>query len=102
MTSITIDHYLILAGMLFCTGLMIILVKRNAVFVLMGVELMLNAAHLNLAVFSRYDAKLDGQIMAVFSIVLAAAEAAIALAILLNVYKKYHTSDLGDLTDLKH
>lgn len=102
MTSIPITYYLILAAILFCGGLLIVLIKRNAVFVLMGVELILNGAHLNLASFSRFDNKLDGQILAIFSIVLAAAEVSIALAILLNIYKQQRTSDLHDLTDLKH
>ena len=78
------------------------IIKRNAVFVLMGIELMLNGAHLNLAAFSRFDDKMEGQVLAVFSIVLAAAEVSIALAILLNIYKTHKTSDLDDLTDLKH
>lgn len=102
MTSVPIHYYLILAGFLFSSGLLIVLMKRNIVFVLMGIELMLNAAHLNFAAFSRFDSKLDGQVMAVFSVVLAAAEAAIALAILLNIYKKHHTSDLEDLKELKN
>ena len=85
MNSIPITYYLILAGILFSAGLLIILIKRNAVFVLMGVELILNGAHLNLATFSRFDEEMDGQILAVFSIVLAAAEVSIALAILLNI-----------------
>jgi NADH:ubiquinone oxidoreductase subunit K len=102
MNSIPITYYLVLAGILFCGGLLIILIKKNAVFVLMGVELILNGAHLNLAAFSRFDDKMEGQILAVFSIVLTAAEVSIALAILLNIYKQQRTSDLDDLTDLKH
>jgi len=102
MTSVPITYYLILAGFLFSSGLLIILIKRNILFVLMGIELILNAAHLNLATFSRFDSKLDGQVLAIFSIVLAAAEASIALAILLNIYKKHHTSDIDDLNELKN
>lgn len=102
MTNIPLTYYLILAGMLFCGGLLIILIKRNAVFVLMGVELILNGAHLNLAAFSRFDDKMDGQVLAIFSIVLAAAEVSIALAILLNIYKQQRTSNLDELTDLEH
>ena len=102
MTNIPLTYYLILAGMLFCGGLLIILIKRNAVFVLMGVELILNGAHLNLAAFSRFDDKMDGQVLAIFSIVLAAAEVSIALAILFNIYKQQRTSNLDELTDLEH
>ena len=79
-----------------------ILIKRNVIFVLIGIELILNAANLNLAVFSRFDQKMDGQILAVFSVVLAAAEAAIALAILLNIYKQFKTSNVDELTELEN
>ena len=102
MIEVTLTYYLLLAGFLFCTGLLIVLIKKNAVFVLMGIELMLNAGHLNLAAFSRFDPDLNGQVVAVFSIVLATAEAAIGLAILLNIYKQYQTSDLNELTELKN
>lgn len=100
--AISLTHYLILAAVLFGIGLLIVVVKKNAVFVLMGIELMLNGAHINLAAFSRFDSSFDGQILAIFSIVLAAAEAAIALAILLNIYREKSTSDLDDLQELKH
>ena len=62
----------------------------------------MNGAHLNLAAFSRFDDKMDGQVLAIFSIVLAAAEVSIALAILLNIYKQQRTSNLDELTDLEH
>jgi NADH-quinone oxidoreductase subunit K len=91
-----------LATFLFSIGLTIIIIKKNAVFVLMGVELILNAANLNLIYFSRQNANLDGQVMAVFVIVLAAAEAAIALAILLNVFKHFKNTDLDQLENLKY
>lgn len=102
MGEVQLTYYLALAGFLFCAGLLIVLIKRNTVFVLMGIELMLNAGHLNFAAFARYDQSLDGQIFVIFSIVLAAAEAAIALAILLNIYKQFKTSNLDDLTELKN
>jgi NADH-quinone oxidoreductase subunit K len=102
MSSIPLTYYLTLGAILFCGGILLVLIKRNAIFVLMGIELILNGAHVNMAAFSRFDPKLDGQLFAVFSIVLAAAEASIALAILLNVYKKHQTTNLDELTDLKH
>lgn len=102
MTSIPITYFLYLAAFLFSAGLLIVLIKKNAVFVLIGIELMLNAANLNLIAFSRTDPNMSGQMFAVFSVVIAAAEAAIALAILLNIYKKYDSSDLDDLAELKH
>ena len=79
-----------------------VLIKKNAVFVLLGIELMLNAANLNLVAFSKFNPNLDGQIFAVFSVVVAAAEAAIALAILLNIYKKFDSSDLDDLNTMEY
>lgn len=102
MTQVPLSYYLYLSAFLLSSGLLIVLIKRNAVFVLLGIELMLNAANLNLAAFSAYDPSLDGQVFAVFSVVLAAAEVAIALGILLNIYKQYGSSDLDDLSELKH
>ena len=102
MMEVTLTHYLVVAAFLFCSGLFIALVKKNAIFVLIGIELMLNAANINLVAFSRFDPSLDGQIFAIFSVVIAAAEAAIALSILLNIYKHYQSSDLDDLNTLKN
>jgi NADH:ubiquinone oxidoreductase subunit K len=102
MTEITLEHYLILAAFIFCAGLLIVLIKKNAVFVLLGIELILNAANLNLVAFSKFDQAISGQVFAVFSVVLAAAEAAIALAILLNIYKQYQTTNLDKLDQLKN
>ncbi|WP_040398391.1 NADH-quinone oxidoreductase subunit NuoK, partial [Cesiribacter andamanensis] len=79
---IPLSHYLILATLLFCIGLAVVLTRRNAIAVLIGLELMLNAANINLVAFSRYDgALLQGQLFALFVIVVAAAEAAVALAL---------------------
>ena len=100
--KLPIEYILTLGAVLFCAGLLIVIIKKNAVFVLIGIELMLNAANLNLVAFSSYDPKIQGQIFAVFSVVLAAAEAVIALAILLNVYKAYSTTNLDKLDELKH
>ena len=102
MGEISLTYYLILSIFIFCAGLIIILIKRNVIFVLIGIELILNAANLNLASFSRYDPDMDGQIMAVFSVVLAAVEAAIALAILLNIYRQFKTSNVDELTELEN
>ncbi|MVN89846.1 NADH-quinone oxidoreductase subunit NuoK [Mucilaginibacter aquatilis] len=99
---ITLTHYLVLSGALFCIGLYVILAKQNAVQILIGVELMLNAAILNLVAFGRFD-KLNssGQTFALFAIVLAAAATAVALAIVLNVYRRYKTIDPGRINELK-
>ena len=87
---------------LFCAGLLIAIIKQNTVFVLIGMELILNAANLNLVIFSMDDPSMQGQIMGIFVAVVAAAEAATALAILLMVYKKYQSANIKDLNRLKY
>ncbi len=91
-----------LSAFLFSMGLLVIIIKRNAIFVLIGIELILNAANLNFVVFSSADPANTGQLFGVFSVVLAAAEAAIALAILLNIFKFYKSTDLHQLNRLKY
>jgi NADH:ubiquinone oxidoreductase subunit K len=99
---ITLTDFLIVSAALFCIGLYMIVIKQNAIQILIGIELMLNAAILNLVAFGKYD-KINngGQIFALFAIVLAAATTAVALAIILNVYKKYRTIDPGRIDQLK-
>lgn len=92
---------LIVAALLFSIGLAIVVVKRHAIVVLMGVELMLNAANLNLVAFSQYDPdRLQGQMMTLFILVVAAAEAAVALAIVLQVYRHFRTVQLDEINEL--
>lgn len=99
---ISLSDFLFLSAGLFCTGMYIILTKRNAIQVLIGIELMLNAAILNLVAFGKYDRfNNGGQLFALFVIVLAAATTAVALAIILNVYKKYKTIDPGKIDELR-
>jgi NADH-quinone oxidoreductase subunit K len=81
-----LDGYLAVSAILFGLGIVCTIARRNVIYVLMGIELILNAANLNLVAFSRFNGGLDGQIFAIFSIILAAAEAAVALAIVLNVF----------------
>lgn len=99
---ITLTDFLLVSAALFCIGLYMIVAKRNAIQILIGIELMLNAAVLNLVAFGKYD-KINngGQIFALFAIVLAAATTAVALAIILNVYRRYKTIDPAELTKLK-
>ncbi|MFT3880879.1 MAG: NADH-quinone oxidoreductase subunit NuoK [Gemmatales bacterium] len=101
--TITLAHYLVLAAILFVAGLVCLLVKRNAIGVLIGVELMLNAGGLNLAAFARFNRsfELDGQVFTIFVIVLAAAEAAIALAIVLNYYNNASSIDVEKAQELQ-
>ncbi|AHM62186.1 NAD(P)H-quinone oxidoreductase subunit 4L [Flammeovirgaceae bacterium 311] len=99
---IPLSHYLILATLLFGIGLAVTITRKNAIAVLIGLELMLNAANINLVAFSRYDgALLQGQVFALFVIVVAAAEAAVALALVVRVYGYYKIADLDKLNELK-
>lgn len=88
--NVGLPHFLTVSAALFALGLFGVMSRRNAVGILMGVELMLNAANINFVAFSRYvQHTIDGQIMAAFVIVLAAAEAAVALAIVLAMFRNY-------------
>lgn len=88
--NVGLPHFLTISAALFALGLFGVMARRNAVGILMGVELMLNAANINFVAFSRYvQHGIDGQIMAAFVIVLAAAEAAVALAIVLALYRNF-------------
>ena len=98
MTSIGLPHFLIVGGALFALGMITVVTRRNAVGILMGVELILNAANVNFIAFNHYvDApgRLTGQVFSIFVIVLAAAEAAIGLAIVLAIYSNLRTIDVG-------
>jgi NADH:ubiquinone oxidoreductase subunit K len=102
MLTIGLEHYLVLAALIFCIGVCVMATKRNAVGILIGVELVLNAGNLNLVAFSRYQTGLiDGQVAAAFVIVLAAAEAAVALAIFLNFYANFASIDVDQADALK-
>ena len=96
MLSIGLDHYLVVAAIVFVAGVFVMATKRNAIGILIGVELVLNAANINLVAFGRYhaDGSLDGRVLALFVIVLAAAEAAVAVAICTNFYKNLATIDV--------
>ncbi len=96
MLTIGLTHYLVVGAVLFCSGIFTMMTKRNAIGILIGVELVLNSAGVNLVAFDRYlgGGRIDGQIMALFVIVLAAAEAALAVGICINVYKNLATVDV--------
>lgn len=99
---IPLSHFMLVSAVLFCIGLYAVLSKRNAIQVLIGIEFMLNAAIINLVAFGRYNKFGDsGQVFALFAIVLAAASVAVALAIILNVYKHYKTIDPTRIDNLK-
>jgi NADH-quinone oxidoreductase subunit K len=99
---ITLTHYLILSAILFSLGLYGVVTRKNAILILMGIELILNSANINFVAFSRYGGmQLDGQAVAVFVIILAAAEAAVALAIVLNIYQRFKTVNVDEINKLK-
>ncbi len=99
---IGLNHFLVIGAALFALGIMAVFTRKNAVHVLMGVELILNSANLNLVAFSRYSSgNIDGQIFAIFVIVVAAAEAAVALAIVLSMYRIIKTVNLDRADTLK-
>ncbi len=100
---IPLSYYLLLAGALFCIGLYGALARRNAVAILMGIELMLNAANINLIAFWRYvtPAALSGQVFAIFVITVAAAEAAVGLAIIISIHRTRETINVDDIDLMK-
>jgi NADH:ubiquinone oxidoreductase subunit K len=99
---IGVQHYLILSAALFSLGILGLLTRRNAVNVLMSIELILNSANINLVAFSRYGSgNLAGQLFAIFVIVIAAAEVAVALAMVLTLYRLRRTPNLDQAGTLR-
>ena len=99
---VSLQHYLVVSAALFSLGVLGVLTRRNAVNVLMGIELILNSANVNLVAFSRYGpGNLEGQIFAIFVIVVAAAEVAVALAIVLTLYRLRRTPNLDEADILR-
>jgi len=105
--GLTLNHYLVLGAILFCIGLYGALAKRNAVAVLMGIEIMLNAVNITMVAFSffnralPYATYLTGQIFAIFIITVPAAEAAVALAMIIAIYRRRSTVDVGEIDIMK-
>ena len=97
-----LNNYLYISAILFSLGTFAVMTRRNGIAVLMGVELILNAANLNFVAFSRFGGmNMDGHIFSLFVIVLAAAEAAVALAIIINIYNNMNTINIDDAAELK-
>jgi NADH:ubiquinone oxidoreductase subunit K len=97
-----IEPVLYLAALLFCLGLVTLITRRNLIMMLLGLELMLNGANLNLVAFGKLQTGgLDGEMFALFVILVAVCEAAVGIAIVLRVYHFYKTSDPGDISELK-
>ena len=102
MTTITLQQYLVVSGLLFSLGLLGVIVRRNLLVIYMCLELMLNAANLALVAMSRFNGNLDGQIMVFFIVTVAAAEVAVGLALIVALYRKRQTAHVEDLTALKN
>lgn len=101
--GIGLYHYLVVSALVFTLGLMVVIMRRNAIAVLMGIELLLNSASLNFVAYSKFVAMrpVEGQVIAIFLIVLAAAEAALALAIILNIFQNTNSIEVAEADTLK-
>ena len=97
-----LTNYLVLAGILFTIGAAVVLLRRNAIVMLMGVELMLNSCNLVLVTFARMHGELTGQVMAFFVMVVAAAEVVVGLAIIVSIFRTLRSSSVDDVHLLKN
>lgn len=98
---ITLYHYLIVSVLLFCIGLLGVILRRNVLVVYMCLEIMLNAANLALVAFSRFNNNLNGQVMVFFVITVAAAEVAVGLALIVALFRRRQTTHVEDIATLK-
>ena len=105
MSAIDLPHYLIVSALLFCLGLLGVIVRRNVLVIYMSLELMLNAGNLALVAASRFNnnpnTALNGQVLVFFVITVAAAEVAVGLALIVALYRRRQTTHVEDLTTLK-
>ena len=99
--NVGLEHYLIVSALLFCLGLLGVILRRNLLVIYMSLELMLNAANLALVAFSRFNGRLDGQVLVFFIITVAAAEVAVGLALIVALYRKRQTAHVEDLATMK-
>lgn len=99
--AVPLEYYQILAGLLFAIGVMGVLFRRNILVIFMCVELMLNAANISLVAFGRALGSLDGQVLVFFALAVAAAEVAVGLAIIIDLFRKRGTIDINEVSLLK-
>ena len=99
--NVALEHYLVVSALLFCLGLLGVIMRRNLLVIFMSLELMLNAANLALVAFSRFNGHLNGQVMVFFIITVAAAEVAVGLALIVALYRKRQTAHVEDLSTMK-
>lgn len=99
--AVGLNHYIALSGVLFSVGVLGVLLRRNAIVILMSIELMLNAVNLAFVAFSKFGQNTDGQVMVFFVMTIAAAEAAVGLAIAVAVFKRFHEVNIAKFENLK-
>lgn len=99
--DVTLEHYLVLAAILFAIGAVGVVVRRNAIIVLMSIELMLNGVNLTFIAASRFVGGVEGNVMAIFVMAVAAAEAAVGLALIISVFRTRRTVNIDELDLLK-
>ncbi|MEJ6981666.1 NADH-quinone oxidoreductase subunit NuoK [Pedobacter sp. P351] len=99
--GVPLNHYILFCSILFCIGVMGVLIRRNAIVIFMSVELMLNSVNLLLAAFSAYRGDASGQVFVFFVMALAAAEVAVGLAIIVMIYRNTSSTDINVLNRLK-
>jgi NADH-quinone oxidoreductase subunit K len=101
MSGVGLEHYLTVSALLFCVGMLGVIVRRNLIIIYMSLELMLNAASLALIAFSRFNDDLNGQVLVFFIITVAAAEVAVGLALIVALYRRRRTAHVEELVTLK-
>ena len=99
--TVGLEHYQTVSALLFCLGLLGVILRRNLLVIYMSLELMLNAANLALVTFSRFNHNLNGQVLVFFIITVAAAEVAVGLALIVALYRKRQSAHVEDLTTMK-
>jgi NADH-quinone oxidoreductase subunit K len=99
--QVGLEHYLVVSGLLFCLGLLGVILRRNVLVMYMSLELMLNAANLALVSMSHFNDNLNGQVMVFFIITVAAAEVAVGLALIVALYRRRQSAHVEDLTSMK-
>lgn len=99
--SVGLEHYLVLSAIIFTIGMIGVLMRKNFLVMLMGIELMLNAVNLTFVAFSQYTANVNGQIMVFFVMTIAAAEAGVGLALAVTIFKKFKEVDINCFEKLK-
>ena len=101
LTQIGLTHYLVLSALMFSIGMTGVLLRKNAIVLLMSIELMLNAVNLTFIAFSKYSGKLEGNIMVFFVMTIAAAEAAVSLALMVSIFKRFKEVNIRFFEHLK-